>query len=50
MNYIKFNPFSLADTFKYIYSRGLLKTLMPKEKSLMMTNSSFCHNVFKSFQ
>ena len=39
------NPFKLTDAFWCICSRQLLKILWKKEKSLMMTNFPFCHNV-----
>ena len=43
-------PCPAADTFCCICSRKLLKTLLQREKLYIMSNISFCHNVFNSFQ
>ena len=40
------NPFQHRDAFWRFCSRPILKTLWQKETLLIMSNVSFCHNVF----
>ena len=42
------NSFTLADEFQRLCTRQLLKTLWGKEKLPLMTDISFCYNVFSS--
>ena len=43
-------PFPQTDAFWSLCPRRILKTLWQKEKLLMMSNFSFCNNVFNSIQ
>ena len=43
---VNLDPFPHADAFSPPVSDYLLKTLWQKEKLLMMSNFSVCHNVF----
>ena len=44
------NLFPHTYALLWLCCRQLLKTLWQKEKLLIMSNFSFCHNVFNSFQ
>ena len=44
------NPYPHTDVFWRLCSRRLLKTLWQKEKLLITSNFSFCHNVFNSIE
>ena len=46
--FLNFNTFPHTDAFWRLCSRPLWKTLWQKEKLLMMSNFSLCHNVFNS--
>ena len=45
----RLNPFPHIDAFWRHCNRRLLKTLRQKKKLLIMSNFSFCHNVFNSY-
>ena len=46
----KLNTFPHTDTFWRLCSRRPLKTLWQKEKLLILSNFSICHNAFNSIQ
>ena len=47
--YLVLNTFSHIDAFWHFLGWWFMKTLLQNEKWLLMSNISFCHNVFNFF-